>query len=267
MRFIVGIDADGTIFDTMNIKHKEVFWQCMMERWGVPDPDGRILAMAERINLYSRSRGVNRFPGLLRVMEGCPSLAGLDKTPLCDFISSDYPTSNAGLEKYINDGHTDKILCDALAWSHDIDRVFAEKTENLLPFSGADASIRKMSERADIVIVSSASGKILERDLENAGLTGCITRIMGQECGKKHEQLESVKADLSPDAVLMIGDAISDGDAARRAGAYFYPILPGSEEKSWEMLENKYFESFISGEYHEKYEEALYKEFLDAFSD
>ena len=104
MRYIVGIDTDGTIFDTMNIKHKEVFWQCMMERWGVPDPDGRILAMAERINLYSRSRGVNRFPGLLRVMEGCPSLAGLDKTPLRDFISSDYPTSNAGLEKYINDG-------------------------------------------------------------------------------------------------------------------------------------------------------------------
>ncbi len=267
MKFVVGIDADGTIFDTMNIKHKQVFWQCMMERWGVPDPDGRILAEAEKINLYSKSRGINRFPGLLKVMEICPSLAGLDKTPLRDFISSGYPTSNAGLEKYISDGHTDKILYDTLGWSYDIDRVFAEKTEKLLPFSGADSSIRKMSERADIVIVSSASGKILERDLENAALSPYITKIMGQECGKKHEQLASVRASLSPDSVLMIGDAISDCDAAKRAGAHFYPILPGNEEHSWDMLENKYFESFIAGEYHEKHEDLLYKDFLNTFAE
>ena len=265
MRYIVGIDADGTIFDTMNIKHKEVFWQCMMKRWDVPDPDGKILAAAEKINLYSKSRGVNRFPGLLSVMEICPTLAGLDKSPLSDFINSGYPMSNAGLEKYISDGHNDDLLADVLAWSRDIDRVFAEKTEGLMPFRGADKAIRKMAEKVDVVIVSSASGAILERDLESAALTGCITKIMGQECGKKHEQLEAVKASLASDRVLMIGDAISDCDAARRVGAYFYPIIPGSEERSWQEFLDKYLESFISDEYHSSHEDALYQEFLAVF--
>ena len=265
MKFIIGIDADGTIFDTMNIKHKEVFWQCMMERWGVDDPDGSVLAMAEKINLYSKSRGVNRFPGLLAVMERCPALDGLDKSPLSDFINSDYPTSNAGLERYINDGHTQSILLDALAWSRDIDRVFAEKTENLLPFVGADKSIRRMSAVADVVIISSASGAILERDLANAQLTDCITKVMGQECGKKHEQLSAVISDLSPDRILMIGDAISDRDAAKRVGAYFYPIIPGGEEESWQSFFDKYLDAFINDEYHGRYEELLYDKFLAVF--
>ena len=265
MKYIVGIDADGTIFDTMNIKHKEVLWQCMMERWGVADPDGKILMAAEKINLYSKSRGVNRFPGLLCVMEICPTLATLDKTPLRDFINSGYPMSNSGLEKYINDGHGEKILADTLAWSHDIDRVFAEKTEGLMPFVGASAAIRKMAGKVDVVIVSSASGTILERDLETAGLTECITKIMGQECGKKHQQIEAVKASLTPDRVLMIGDAISDCDAAKHAGAYFYPIIPGSEEKSWGEFIDKYFDSFINDTYHGDHEDRLYDEFIAVF--
>ena len=267
MKFVIGIDADGTIFDTMNIKHKEVFWQCMMERFGVEDTDGSILAMAEKINLYSKSRGVNRFPGLLAVMEGTPALKSLDKSPLSAFIKSGYPLSNAGLEKYIKDGHGDKILCEALAWSHDIDRVFAEKTEGLLPFTGADKAIRRMSDYADIVIISSASGAILERDLKAACLTEHITKIMGQECGKKHEQLASIISSLSPDRVLMIGDAISDCEAARRVGAYFYPIMPGKEEYSWDMLSGKYFDTLMDDTYHELHEGRLYEEFLGIFVD
>ena len=265
MKYIVGIDADGTIFDTMNIKHKEVFWQCMMERWSVPDPDGKILLAAEKINLYSKSRGVNRFPGLLSVMEICPTLSSLDKSPLANFIKSGYPLSNKGLQKYIDDGHDDKLLLDVLAWSNDIDRVFAEKTEGLMPFEGASIAIRKMADTVEVVIVSSASGAILERDLDAAGLSGCITKIMGQECGKKHEQLEAVKASLNPDKVLMIGDAISDCDAAKRAGAYFYPIVPGSEENSWQQFLDKYFDIFTSSESFEPHEDKLYKEFLAVF--
>lgn len=265
MKFIVGIDADGTIFDSMNIKHKEVFWQCMVDKWDLSACEGEVLALGEKINLYSKNRGVNRFPALLMVMEGISALDGLDKSPLRAFVNSGAPLSNAGLKKYIEENGEDKLLADTLEWSLEVDRRFSEKTESLAPFVGADRAIRKISGDAVVVTVSSASRAILERDLANASLDSLVTKIMGQENGKKREQLLFAKKEFESDAILMIGDAISDCEAARSVGAAFYPILPGREEYSWERFTNKYFDAFISGEYKEKYEAALYEEFLNIF--
>ena len=183
-----------------------------------------------------------------------------------NFINSGYPLSNDGLAQYINNCAPSPLLSDVLSWSREIDLVFAEKTKNMLPFNGADEAIRNISKTVDVVIVSSASRAILERDLSFCGLNKYIKEIKGQENGKKEQQLLSAISDFAPDRVLMIGDAPSDFEAANKAGAYFYPILPGSEENSWQLFNKKYFDSFVNDSYHSSFEKTLYKQFLHTFN-
>jgi len=59
--FMIGIDSDGCAFDTMEVKHKECF---IPTSSSITAGLGLRMAReaAEFLNLYSRWRGVNRFP-------------------------------------------------------------------------------------------------------------------------------------------------------------------------------------------------------------
>ena len=59
----------------------------------------------------------------------------------------------------------------------------------------------------------------------------------------------------------MIGDAPGDLNAARGAGALFYPINPGHEEASWERFYLEGCDRFLKGHYAGSYEEQLIAEF------
>ena len=55
--------------DTMNIKHIRCFGPCMVDEWGF---DARRKAILDRwnvINLYSGTRGINRFKGLAMALD------------------------------------------------------------------------------------------------------------------------------------------------------------------------------------------------------
>jgi phosphoglycolate phosphatase-like HAD superfamily hydrolase len=61
--------------------------------------------------------------------------------------------------------------------------------------------------------------------------------------------------------MLMIGDAPGDMKAAKAVGARFFPINPGSEEKSWERLREEGLVRFFAGGYSEEYENDLIADF------
>ena len=63
-RFAVCVDSDGCAMDTMNIKHIRCFGPCMVEEWGLEAWRRPILDRWNEINLYSGTRGINRFKGL-----------------------------------------------------------------------------------------------------------------------------------------------------------------------------------------------------------
>jgi len=70
----------------------------------------------------------------------------------------------------------------------------------------------------------------------------------------------------------MIGDAPGDRDAAHAAGALFYPINPGAEERSWQRFHDEASERFLNGTYAAArsggtYESALIAEFEQLLSD
>ena len=72
--FLVCIDSDGCAFDTMEIKHKECFCPNIIKHWGLAAVSKYAREAAEFVNLYSKFRGVNRWPALIKVFELLDSL-------------------------------------------------------------------------------------------------------------------------------------------------------------------------------------------------
>src|SRR5438477_10312909 len=66
--FLVGIDSDGCAFDTMELKHKECFIPCTISHYELQGVSKYAREAAEFVNLYSKSRGINRFPALIETL-------------------------------------------------------------------------------------------------------------------------------------------------------------------------------------------------------
>ena len=80
--------------------------------------------------------------------------------------------------------------------------------------------------------------------------------LAGQELGSKKEHLTlAAGGRYEPEKMLMVGDALSDWEAARGAGALFFPINPGCEDESWQRFFEEGLPRFFAGEYAGEYME------------
>ena len=265
--FFVGIDSDGTAFDSMTIKHTFAFIPTMEKEWNLERWSESLTRIAERINLYSTERGINRFPGLLRTFEELEKELG-DEFPIKDyeglrqFIQSGCPMSNCGLEEYMA-SKPSRILEQTLRWSKTADGIFARQTETLPPFAGVASALQIMGKTADLMVVSAASYEGLVKDWTRAGLSETVDYIAGQELGGKEKQLAAaLESGYEAEKCLMIGDALGDQRAAKKNGVCFYPIIPSREEECWQALTDIYYPMFLRGTYAGKTEETLYNKFL-----
>src|SRR6267378_4520185 len=66
--FFIGIDSDGCVFDTMEIKHKECFCPAFIKHFALQAASKYAREVWEFVNLYSKTRGANRFPALVRAL-------------------------------------------------------------------------------------------------------------------------------------------------------------------------------------------------------
>ena len=67
--FLIGIDSDGCVFDTMEVKHKECFAPNVIKYFGLAGVSKYAREACDFVNLYSKSRGINRFPALIEELE------------------------------------------------------------------------------------------------------------------------------------------------------------------------------------------------------
>jgi len=268
--FFAGIDSDGTAFDSMNIKHIKSMFPAAVEVWNINEGRDKFEKNWFRFNLYSINRGVNRFSGLLYALEeqrkdGGKAIAP-DLNPLRDFIENSEALSNAALRSWM-EKHPHPLLDDVMRWSLRSDELFEEHTRGLLPFANVPAALEAMAQKADIMVVSSASGKGLDKDWSYAGLTKYTALLAGQELGSKKNQLRMGAAGkYPPSKILMIGDASGDLDAARSIEGLFFPIVPGREDESWIRLREEALPRFFNGTFKGEYEDALIQEFLELLS-
>ena len=63
-QFLVCVDSDGCAMDTMNVKHERFFGPLAADEYGIKDRE-TFLADWNRINLFSSTRGINRFKALV----------------------------------------------------------------------------------------------------------------------------------------------------------------------------------------------------------
>ena len=67
--FLIGIDSDGCVFDTMELKHKECFIPNYINHYDLQGISKFAREAAEFVNLYSKSRGTNLFPALIEQLD------------------------------------------------------------------------------------------------------------------------------------------------------------------------------------------------------
>ena len=268
-KFFVGIDSDGCVFDSMEIKHKECFIPNIIKHWKLQAISKYARAAAEFVNLYSKWRGTNRFPALTKTFELLrewpePMRRGI-KIPevptLQAWISSGQALGNPALEAEVEKTH-DPVLEQTLEWSKAVNRSIADMVEGVPPFPYFRESAEKLLGRADMICVSATPGEALEREWREHDIAKYAAVIAGQEMGSKKDHLKLTTAGkYEKDSVLMIGDAPGDLAAARANGALFYPINPGHEEDSWQRFSREAIDRFFSRTYAGAYEDSLLGEF------
>ena len=64
----------------------------------------------------------------------------------------------------------------------------------------------------------------------------------------------------------MIGDAPGDLKAAEKNGVFFYPILVGKEDCSWDRLRTEAISKLMDGSFGGEYQEKLKREFFENLS-
>lgn len=269
-KFFIGIDSDGCAFDSMEIKHKECFIPNTIKHWKLQAVSKYAREAAEFVNLYSKWRGINRWPALVMVFDLLrerSEVQALDFEPpkapfIRKFIADDkYPTSNDGLRAYLDD-HSDPELDSAWAWTHSVNDTVADMVHGLLPFPYMRESLSFLADKADMIVVSSTPAAALNREWKDADIARYVKVIAGQEMGVKSLHLElAAGGKYESDHILMIGDAPGDMKAARDNQASFYPINPGREEESWKRFYEEGMHKFLAGTYTGAYETSLIAEF------
>ena len=265
-KYFIGIDSDGTAFDSMTIKHRKAFIPAMIKVWHLEEHAQKVSEICEYINLYSPTRGIDRFSGL-KVTFDSFSAAGIpvpDYSGLDGFLRDAGKLSNATLTAYLQE-HDDKFLRDVLVWSSEADEVFQREVESLMPFPMVKKCLEKACGAADIAVISSASTKSLESDWKKDGLLDCVTQVYGQEFGNKKAQLKAAaEGRYENSCKLMLGDAKGDLEAAQSAGAWFYPMIPGREPESWQLFYDKYLDLYLDGKFSDDIQNELLEKFNSA---
>lgn len=259
----VGIDSDGCVFDTMEIKQKQCFHPLIIKHWNLAAIDPYVRETAAFVNLYSKGRGVNRFVALLSVfelLERRPEVqsAGIDLPEMHDLrqmVDSGAELSNDGLERQVEETGS-AALASLYEWSLAVNRKIADIVQGIPPFDFARKSLARIGATSDTVCVSQTPTEALIREWRENEIDDTVRLIAGQELGTKTEHLQMATAGrYAAGHILMIGDAPGDRKAALGAGALFYPINPGDENASWRRFYEDAHDRFLAGTYAGAYEE------------
>lgn len=264
--YLVCVDSDGCAMDTMDIKHIRCFGPCMVEEWNLNEWEEEILHRWNEINLYTMTRGINRFKGLsLALQEINDKYIKIDDlSSLVTWVDTSNELSNDALEKAIQESDSTSLK-KALSWSKSVNtNIKLLPEEEIKPFELVKDALEFAHKRADIAIVSSANlGAVLE-EWKKHGLLEHVDIVLAQDSGSKAYCIsELLKKGYDINNVLMCGDAPGDLNAAKTNDVNYYPILVKHEKESWKEFIKEGFDKLIDNTYYGDYQDTKIKEFYD----
>ena len=254
--YLVCVDSDGCVMDTMNCKHFHCFGPCMVTEWGLEEWKEEILDRWNVINLFSMTRGINRFKGLAMALEEINErympITGI--AALQQWVDTAPALSNdavAKAEAETVEPGARMVFEKALSWSKAVNAAIVELDEKLkVPYEGAKEGLAAAHAFADVAMVSSANRDAVEEEWGKFGLLQHTDIVLAQDIGSKAACIAAMlKFGYDVDKVVMVGDAPGDCDAAQKNGVHYYPILVNHEKESWDEAVAVAFGKLQSGEY------------------
>ncbi|MBN2162503.1 MAG: HAD family hydrolase [Pontiellaceae bacterium] len=264
----VGIDSDGCVFDTMEIKQKDFFHPHIIRHWRLGAIEPQVRAAAEFVYLYSTYRGLNRFLGLCKTFEllqdwpEARDNADLpDPADLRVYCDSGLPLSNSTILAEAERTGS-KLLAEAYAWSMELNADIDRNMPVPPPFPGVEKALRRIQDNSDAIVISQTQAVALLKDWYRDDLARYVSVIAGPELGSKVDHFTMSAVNRYPaNAILMIGDAPGDMATAQAIGCNFYPINPGREVQSWQRFMDEAYSRFLAGGFSEDYQVQLEMEF------
>jgi len=251
----VAFDSDGCVLDVMETKHRDAFFPALGEVWDLSGFQSEARTLWLNINLYSKTRGANRFLALEIFLRGIADSFGE--------ASAVFRKDADALEQWMDDAET--LSEESLSYAIDNRRWVVESLERALSwsrlvnvrvgclpppkmFEGVLPVLQRLKDMdAFVCVVSSAKGTTIAGEWQHVGLSKYVDKIYGQEDGSKAEVLGMISSELGRDCrILMVGDALGDLRAAKSNDVEFYPIIPRSETESWRLLFSESLECFLS---------------------
>ncbi|WWU66395.1 HAD family hydrolase [Clostridium baratii] len=262
--FLICIDSDGCAIDTMDIKHIKCFGPCMVKEWNLEEWESPILNRWNEVNLYTLTRGINRFKGLalalIEINEKYKKIDGIDE--FVKWTNETKELSNESLENII-EKNNNICLKKALAWSKAVNAsINLLSDDEKRPFEGVAEGIKEAKKIADIAIVSSANEQAVLDEWKEHGLLEHVDIVLTQNIGSKAYCISKlIEKGYKRDNILMVGDALGDYEAAKVNEVLYYPILVKKEKESWERFLSEALDKFINNTYMDKYQEQVVNEF------
>lgn len=262
--FLICIDSDGCAIDTMDIKHIKCFGPCMVKEWNLEEWESPILNRWNEVNLYTLTRGINRFKGLalalIEINEKYKKIDGIDE--FVKWTNETKELSNESLENIIEKNNS-ICLKKALAWSKAVNAsINLLSDDEKRPFEGVAEGIKEAKKIADIAIVSSANEQAVLDEWKEHGLLEHVDIVLTQNIGSKAYCISKlIEKGYKRDNILMVGDALGDYEAAKVNEVLYYPILVKKEKESWERFLSEALDKFINNTYIDKYQEQVVNEF------
>lgn len=259
-KYIFAVDSDGCAMDTMTYKHELFFGPLAADKFGVEDKE-TFQKNWEDINLYTRTRGVNRFEGLVLGLQSV-NYDGMNVDKLYRWVEETDSLSNDSLEAEIEKYDSEDLKL-ALEWSIAVNEGVAEAEGHDFPFEGAIEGLEKATGLGKVYVVSSANREAVEDEWTRHGLMDHVDDLYCQDRGKKADVLAGFIADgTDPHRIIMIGDSPGDLEAAEQNGTWFFPIIVGDEKASWEDFYDNVSEKFVAGDFtqedHDRYVETFW---------
>lgn len=266
--FLVCVDSDGCAMDTMDIKHERFFGPFSADVFGIEDRE-TYLEDWNRINLFSSTRGVNRFKALVMALQNAQKRGEDvgDITALTEWAETASSLSNGAIEEILKNNPSEDFE-KTLDWSQRVNHAIeTELVGEDRPFEGAKDGLAAITKLADVAIVSSANKEAVESEWERHELLDSVDAFYAQDRGTKAEAIaDLLTKGYEKKHVLMVGDAPGDEAAAEKNGVYFFPILFGQEKACWDRLVNEAMPKLLNGEFTGEYQATLKKDFHELLS-
>ena len=257
--FLICIDNDGTVMDTMTLKHKYAIAPAFFEIYDISDPSGKLMDHWIHTNLYTKNRGVNRFIALKEMIQYL-HIESIDEIDFFNWVTNSKNLNINSLEEEIEKKPNSISLNKALVWARLVNDKISKLPDPLI-FDNAKSVLDKYAKDVDFVGVSTANLKALVHDWTIGNVIDDFRTLKSQEDGVKSVIIKKlIEKGYKKENVLMVGDASGDFVAAKDNDINFFPMIPGDEPNSWIKLDEA-INKLINHNFDINYQNSLMNEF------